>query len=156
MNISKILTALLAVQYSLNSTFEIKNGPNKENFLYPCLKSYFDKSYEINFFKILILWYKSWYHFKNVDCSTSILIFPKLELFTDKRPEKRNRFISIIKIKFRQKSSNYFFNISFTDNSKTTDSSTSILTKDMMSCLQNLNILISARWPFRKCKLQYF
>ena len=45
--ISKMWTAVRLVSYSLNSTFQLINGPKNGTPLYRCFKSNLDKSYEV-------------------------------------------------------------------------------------------------------------
>ena len=56
-----------------------------------------------HFFQILTFWYQSRDHLKNVDRSTSSLVFDKFHLSTNRQPLKRNYFILMVKIKFGQK-----------------------------------------------------
>ena len=55
MTISKMSTALLPVQYSLNLNFWLINGYKKETLLYRVFKSSLDKRYEVSLPNINIL-----------------------------------------------------------------------------------------------------
>ena len=67
-------------------------------------------------FKISTFWYQSRDHFKNVDGSTSSLIFTKFHLLANKRHLKRNSLKSKVQIKLEKKyeitSSKYYCIIS--------------------------------------------
>ena len=78
--ISKIWTAVLPVRNLLNSTFWLINGPKKATVWNWWYKSNFNKRYEV----ILPFWYQSHDHFKNVDCSTSSLIFARFNFSANK------------------------------------------------------------------------
>ena len=46
----------------------------------------FEQKLWTHFFKVLPFWYQLPGHFKNVDCSTSSLLFAKLDFSAYKRP----------------------------------------------------------------------
>ena len=75
------------------------------------VKIKFGKKLWSQFFKISIFWSQSRDHLKIVNCSTSSLTFDKFYFLTNKRPYKRNSFISIIQIKFGRKWWSHFFQI---------------------------------------------
>ena len=77
-------------------------------------------------FKILTHLYQSRKHFKNVDCSTSSIIFAKFDLLARKK--------ELLHI----------------------DGWNQIWAKVMKSLIQNINILISFAWPSQTCGLEYF
>ena len=94
------------------------------------VKIKFGQKFWSHFFKILTLWYHSRDHFKNVDCSTFSLTIAKFDLSINNRPLKRHCFISIVTIKFGQKSWSQSFKIlifwyQWRDNFQNVDCSTS-------------------------------
>ena len=96
-------TAVLPVYDRLNLSFRLITSPKERTFLYRLFKSNLSKSYEVTWYKISTSWCQSRDHFKNVDCSTSSLIFNIFNFSTNIRPNKRNSFILKVQIQFEQK-----------------------------------------------------
>ena len=133
--------------------------PLKTNSFISKVKMKFRQKLWSNFFKILIFWYQSRDQLKDVDRSTSSLIFANSTIWQINSPDhSRDHFKNVD----CSTSSLYSLNSIFwqiNGSKKETphlDSSNQIWTKVMKSLLQNIDILVSVTWLFQKCGLQYF